>query len=193
LPQWNKKTSFAKSVKRGKYLGSIKVIAGSTMVISRFLRAAALLALLLFVCSCSSILKKKEKPGIDGIDLESAVEKPLPPEKSEELLGEVGNNWLYGQGIGNTAATVGTVVLFPPYALLVLGNVGLEAAGYEPLWLSDALPAKGRQAWHTAYDGVTSGPGRLAASIAGREYRTPQVADQRVAAVLQSSNTPILR
>ncbi len=67
-------------------------------------------------------------------------------------------------------ANVGTVVVFPPYALYLLGNAGLALAGYEPLYVTDALPGEARDAALTVYDGITSVPGRIAAGVAGEEF-----------------------
>lgn len=139
---------------------------------------------ILFGLSSCSLLHKEEQPAT--AELTSIISKPLPPEKTQELLGEVGDNWLYGQGMGGTIATVGTVVLFPPYALLVAGNAGLSLAGYKQIWLSDALPKEGQQAWQMAYNTVTETPGRVSAAIADEEFRTQEVAREKIMNVLQS-------
>ena len=127
-------------------------------------------------CSGCAVSKKAEKkPALAEI-----VENPIPPEKAEGLLGEVGENWLYGVGLGDTAITVGTICAFPPYALWVVGNAALSVSGYEPLRFSDALPEKERDTWKEAYASVASGPGRLSAAIAGREFRSEGVAKDRL-------------
>jgi hypothetical protein len=106
--------------------------------------------------------------------------KPLKPEESKEMLKEVGQNWLYGQGVGETALTVGTIVIFPPYALWVLGNAALSVSGYESIKFSDALPPEEKAAWVDTYDSMASGPGRLTAAIAGKEFRTQDVAKEKL-------------
>ena len=98
-------------------------------------------------------------------------EAPPPQEELEAELSNYGERWLFGGGIGRTAANVGTVVLFPPYALYLVGNAGLALAGYEPLYLTDALPEKPRGYVLDAYNGVTSVPGRMNALVAGREFQ----------------------
>lgn len=120
----------------------------------------------LLLTSCGA-LKKRQGP--DQTDL---VTKPLTQEERKEVLSQVGGNWFYGSGIGETALTIGTVAAFPPYAAIVLGNALLSFAGYEPLKFSDALPEGERESWSNTYDGIVSGPGRLTAAVAGEEYRT---------------------
>ena len=117
-------------------------------------------------------LKKKAEP---DPALAAATGKPLPPEKSEEVLNQMGENFIYGQGVGETAMNVGGVILFPPYAIYLLGNAALSLSGYEPLSVSDALPEEEGKAYREAYDSVTSGPGRVAAAVAGKEFRTKEV------------------
>lgn len=65
---------------------------------------------------------------------------------------------------------VGTVVLFPPYALYLLGNAGVAFAGYEPLYVTDALPEPAKKEVLGLYNGVTGVPGRLNALVAGERY-----------------------
>jgi hypothetical protein len=98
-------------------------------------------------------------------------EKVPHPEEAGEQLQLAGRNWLYGNGFGKTVINVGTVVLFPPYALYLLGNAGLALAGYETLSISDALPDRERGYVQKAYNGITSVPGRLSAVLANEEYR----------------------
>lgn len=127
--------------------------------------------------SACSLLKEKKEP---QIDFQTAVEKPLPPEKTEELLEEVGSNWFYGQGLGETALTAGTIIVFPPYAIYVLGNGILSLSGYEEIRVTDALPDQEKEQWNSAYNTVTSGPGRLTAAIAGKEFRGKEVAKEKI-------------
>lgn len=130
----------------------------------------ALLAPLMTGCG---LIKEKPK---DQPDLDSVATRKLSPEETKGLLKDVGNNWLYGEGLGSTAITVGTVVVFPPYALFLLGNAALSLSGYQPVDLTDALPDAPRHAINSAYDGVASAPGHVAAAIAGEEFRTKEVA-----------------
>jgi len=96
------------------------------------------------------------------------------------MLGEVGENWLYGQGVGETAATAGAIAVFPPYALWVLGNAALSVGGYRPLEFSDVLPEAEKQAWSDTYDSITSSPGRATAAVAGTEFRSKGVAKEKL-------------
>jgi len=91
-----------------------------------------------------------------------------------------GRHWLYGQGVGRTIVNVGTVVLFPPYALYLLGNAGLALAGYEPLYVTSALPEPARDYTLAVYDGITSVPGRITARIAGEEFQSASVPSTRM-------------
>ena len=106
-----------------------------------------------------------------------ATGKVAPPtgEQFSEQLSNSGHKWFYGGGIGRTIANVGTVVVFPPYALYLLGNAGLALAGYSPLYVSDLLPEQPREYVLGAYDGVTSVPGRLNALIAGESFQEQEV------------------
>ncbi len=130
----------------------------------------------------------KEKPiSEEPLQISQITKHPLPPEKTEELLGEVGNNWLYGEGAGSTAATVGTVVAFPPYAALVLGNAALDLAGYENVWLSDLLPQEDSENWKKGYQSVVEVPGRVNAEVAGEEFRDQSLAKKKIEQVIQSA------
>lgn len=107
--------------------------------------------------------------------LSAAMERPLTPEESEEVLAKMGGNWLYGQGLGETAMNVAGVVIFPPYGLYLLGNAALSLSGYEPFSVSEALPDDEGVAYREAFESVAAGPGRFAAAVAGEEYRTKEV------------------
>jgi hypothetical protein len=91
---------------------------------------------------------------------------------SGDELSQFGRQWFYGPGFGRTLANVGTVVLFPPYALYLLGNAGLALAGYQQLYLTSALPNPARRYVLDVYDGVTSVPGRITSTVAGEEFQT---------------------
>jgi hypothetical protein len=127
-------------------------------------------SILVGVAGCT--LKKKAEP--DPV-LQAAKGKQLSPEESEELLEQMGSNWLYGQGVGETAMNIGGVLLFPPYAIYLIGNAALSLSGYEPLTVADALPDEEGTTYREAYDSIAAGPGRFAAAVAGREYRTKEV------------------
>ena len=96
--------------------------------------------------------------------------QPPPPEDVNEQLSESARGWFYGPGIGRTALNVGTVVVFPPYALYLLGNAGLMLAGYSPLYITDAIPETPRKHVLDTYVGVTDLPGRVTALVGGEEF-----------------------
>ena len=141
----------------------------------------------LYLTGCS-LLKEKKDDGDLPINAKTLGDKPLPPEKTKELLKSTGESWLYGQGIGNTAITVGGVVLFPPYLVVVLGNGILNVAGYESIGVSSFLPEPAAESWRTSYDNVASGPGRFAAAIAGREYQTREIIKENVSNILRDDS-----
>lgn len=128
--------------------------------------------LLLGLSACT----RAEKPKPPAIPLSGLNTAPLAPEKAKDLASQMGKQWFYGEGVGNTAATVGTIVFFPPYAALVLGNAALSMGGYEQYWLSDVLPEEERTEYRQIYRDVTSLPGRTHAAIAGREFITEEEA-----------------
>ena len=147
------------------------------------------LVLALFFCllGACSLFKEKKYSDTDP-DIQKVVSNPLPPEKADELLGEVGSNWLYGSGLGETAVAAGSIVVFPPYALYVLGNGILSLSGYEPIYVTDALPDEDREQWNEAYDSIVSSPGQLTSAVAGREFRNKEVAKEKIYKVLSSAD-----
>jgi hypothetical protein len=139
---------------------------------------------LIGVFGCGIIRERPEsKPS--SMDI---VGKPMPPEKAKEVLSELGQNFAYGPGLGDAALNVGTAVVFPPYAIYLLGNALLSLGGYEPVTVASLLPEEDGKAWSRTYDSVVSGPGKVVAAMAGREYRSQEVADERMRAILQSIN-----
>lgn len=136
-----------------------------------------LISILFFFSSC--VLSSQENQVSDNSFSEppsfkqivSDAEKNAEEGDSSALLRAYGHQWFYGRGVGRTIANVGTVVLFPPYALYLLGNAGLALAGYEPLYVTSALPEGARQYTLAVYDGITSVPGRVTAGLAGEEFQ----------------------
>lgn len=158
-------------------------------VLVRTVRLVMLLASISLTTGCGII--KKKSPEEQGLAMPVPVRtQPLSPEETEALMGEVGNNFIYGQGVGEAALNVGTVAVFPPYLAVVIGNAALSLSGYETLGVSKALPEDKRGWWEDFYDGVVSGPGRLAAAIAGEEYRTKEVARERLQPFLKPEELP---
>lgn len=134
-------------------------------------------------CSVAACGVVKEKPK-SQVDEMSAVGKPMSPEQAKAVLGEVGSNFAYGPGIGDAAVNLGAVIVFPPYILYLLGNTALSLTGYEPVTVSSLLPEDEGRAWSNGYDTVVSGPGRVVAAAAGREYRSREVGDERLRVLL---------
>jgi len=130
-----------------------------------------------------ALLQKKEEP--DPISLQPFRSDPLTPEQTTEVMNEVGGNWLYGQGVGEAAMNLGAIVAFPPYAAVVAGNAALSLSGYKPLEVSRALPKEEGEGWSETFDLIASGPGRLVAAMAGKEYRTKEVAKARLKPMLE--------
>lgn len=148
-------------------------------------RSASLFAIALLISACG-VIKEKQQP--DPLSSEQLAQKPLKPEQAQEVLEETGKNWLYGQGLGSTILNVGAVVLFPPYALYLVGNGILSVSGYEPLYVTDALPETAREGYNEVYDGVTSVPGKLAAAAADEKFRNSDEAAAKIKAVLAKAN-----
>lgn len=137
-----------------------------------------LFCVLLTTTSCSP--SKREVPILDP-----ELRKPMSTEQSKRVLGEVGKNWLYGQGVGETAATIGTIAVFPPSAFVFLGNAALGLSGYEPIRVGDFLPEDAAEVWDAGYGSITSAPGRTIAAIGREEYRDQEVASERIKGVLE--------
>lgn len=89
----------------------------------------------------------------------SGEELAPTPEQSGEALESYMHEWFFGPGVGRTAVNVGTTIAFPPYALYLVGNAGLQLAGYKPFFISEQLPEPVGSGWLVVYDGVTSVPG----------------------------------
>ena len=116
----------------------------------------------------------------------------MSPEQAKEVLSEAGGNWLYGNGFGETLLTVGTVLVFPPFGAVILGNAALDIAGYEQVGVSTFLPEQDKQQWLEFYGSVTAGPGKAVAAVAGEEFRTPEENERRMARFTQSVPQPEL-
>ncbi|MBX7143224.1 MAG: hypothetical protein K1X79_02120 [Oligoflexia bacterium] len=152
------------------------------MIQSACYRAGLIFGLFVQLVACTPAQDSaRETPSIGQL-----ANRQLSPQESQELLDRVGQNWLYGNGIGETALTAGSIFVFPPYALYVLGNAALSLGGYEQVRLSNALPEEERKNWLSVYDEVTSGPGRLNAAVSGREFITRERARARIGEVLQT-------
>lgn len=79
--------------------------------------------------------------------------------------------WFYGQGVGVFSLNIGTVVLFPPYALYLLLNAGIGLSGYEPISPISYIPGVPGDYVRASYDAITSVPGRATSGIAGEPFQ----------------------
>jgi hypothetical protein len=147
----------------------------------------AVVALLLLSNALTGCGVIKKKPA-ESTDEFSVVGKPMPPEKAKAVLNEVGGNFAYGPGLGSAAVNIGTAVVFPPYIIYLVGNTALSLTGYEPVTISSVLPEDEGKAWSDGYDYVVSGPGKMVAAVAGHEYRSREVADDRLKTLLKDDS-----
>jgi hypothetical protein len=150
----------------------------------RCVAAFAALAVAGSLCGCG-IIRERPESEPSNLDL---IGKPMPPEKAKEVLSEVGKNFAHGPALGDTALNVGTAVVFPPYAIYLLGNAVLSLSGYEPVTVSSLLPEEDGKAWSETYDSLVSGPGKVVAAMSGHEYRSREVGDAKMREVLAGLN-----
>ena len=145
--------------------------------------AASVCAVVLSSSSGCGIIRERPESKPSELDI---VGKPMPPDKAKEVLSEIGQNFAYGPGLGDAALNIGTAVVFPPYAIYLLGNALLSVSGYEPVTVASLLPEEQGKTWSRTYDSVVSGPGKVVAAVAGREYRSRDVAEEKMRTVLES-------
>ena len=100
-------------------------------------------------------------------DGSTAKAEPVP---TMDTIQTKAAHWFYGPGVGKTMTNIGTVALFPPYVIYLIGNAALSLSGLQPMYMTDLLPDESRAGVLKVYNGVTSVPGRLTSSIAGREF-----------------------
>jgi hypothetical protein len=150
------------------------------MVVRRI--GVLLLVISVVFSGCGTVFKKRPPTKKTSMDL---IGEPIPPEQAKEVLSEVGKNFAYGTGLGDTALNVGAIVVFPPYAIYVVGNALLAVTGYETITPSKVLPKKAGESWAETYDTIVSGPGRVVAALAGHEYRSEVVKEQKLQAVFK--------
>lgn len=154
--------------------------------LARFLPVLPLLSGCLLLAGCGVLKERQPDPQTDAIL--AATRKPLSDEQAKRLVSDSGESWLYGEGLGATALNIGGAIAFPPYAIYMLANGVISLSGYQPLNISDMLPDEERDAWQSAYHGVASGPGRLAAAAAGEEFRTEEAARARLKAAVEGAD-----
>lgn len=154
------------------------------------LRACVIFVVLCFVSACGMSkspdpepsspkvkvgAKGRPSPDTPVLTLERvqkiAVE-PLSPEETGEVVDTALTNFFYGPGLGETALDVTGAMLFPPYAMVLIGQTLVRLAGYESPRFIEMFPEEQQQAYDDTMDTVYSGPGRLVSAAAGEEYRT---------------------
>jgi hypothetical protein len=133
---------------------------------------------------CGVIRKRPE----DKPSQLALVGKEMSNQEAKQVLSELGRNFAYGPGLGDAALNIGVAVAFPPYALYLLGNAVLSVSGYEPVTVSAMLPEEQGKRWSDGYDSIVSGPGKVVAALAGDEYRSREVGEQKMAAVISAIN-----
>jgi hypothetical protein len=156
------------------------------------LKLSFIFLLLITSCSQSKNLKVnnfsevKKISSVNSIDTPWNLEKPpsletikqaVKHDQVEEKMDQLGEWWLYGPGFGRTALNIGTVVVFPPYALFLLTNAGLSLAGYETIKITEILPEDPKKIVDSTYDSITMIPGRISSIAAGKEYYSSQKAN----------------
>jgi hypothetical protein len=139
---------------------------------------------ILIIISLSGCGVLKEKPADPTLDF---LKRPLTQEESEKLASEVGGNFIYGQGLGEALLNIGGIILWPPYAVYVLGNGAISLSGYEPLYVTNLLPETAKDSYDTGYVAVTSAPGKLSAAISQEEFRNQEVIKKRYKDILSQS------
>jgi hypothetical protein len=142
-----------------------------------------LLAILLSITACST--KKHDKDDV----LTEVSKAKLTPEESEEVLSELGESWIYGDGVGKATLNIGTSLAFPPYALYLLANAVASYSGYEPMYVSEALPTDEKEHFDVFYSSITAAPGALVASLAGEEYRSEELVRQKIRNILEKKKS----
>jgi hypothetical protein len=126
----------------------------------------------------------KAKPIDQQLELTSFAGEPITEVDTDKVIDEVAGSWAFGDGIGHTTVKVGSLFVFPPYGLYLLGNSVLEVVGYERIEITDVLPEEQESQWDQVYQAIISGPGRVVAAVSGSEYRSQQEAARRIRRLL---------
>lgn len=100
----------------------------------------------------------------------SGEQTPMEPEELGSELEDGAKKWATSAGLGKTITNIGAIIVFPPYALYLFGNAGLELFGKSPLYVTDILPESPRSVVRGAYNEVTSVPGRVIAGATGETF-----------------------
>lgn len=122
----------------------------------------------------SNLSVQRPRLGSGVMPISEVMEKASSPKADEEMnsaLNDFFYRWFYGPGLGVSSLNIGTVVLFPPYALYLLGNGAAALAGYEPLSPISYIPGETGDYVRAGYDAITGSPGRLTSGIAGEPFQ----------------------
>jgi hypothetical protein len=120
----------------------------------------------------TSVPSPSEPPVLSLDRVQKIAAEPLSPKETGEVVDTALTNFFYGPGLGETALDVTGAMLFPPYALVLIGQTLVRVAGYESPRLIEMFPEEQQQSYDETMDMVYSGPGRLVSAAAGEEYRT---------------------
>lgn len=135
-----------------------------------------------------------QQPELREVSLQRASLSNRPADSPQDQAplsaSELGKHWFYGQGLGTSILNVGTSIAFPPYAIYLIGNAGLDIAGLPTLYATNALPKKPRSFVLKFYDGFTSIPGRFAALIAGEEFQVGRLSPSDASKIVKHYATP---
>ena len=112
-----------------------------------------------------------EKPAKEIAALIKGEKKPPTPEAYKSQLKTASGNWFYGSGFGRSVLNIGIAVFYPPYAIYLVSNAGLQIAGYDGVYPSDILPGEARETVNSRFNEVVSVPGRFNALVFGEDFR----------------------
>lgn len=151
------------------------------------------IALLLFVLLFPSCTQTVSPPQASPPPSNSTTTPNTGKAKADPYaeLNKKSTEWFYGQGVGDTIINVGGIVIFPPYAVVVVGNAVATLAGYQPVGISDALPEEAGKQWKEAYSSVASTPGRVNAALAGKDYYQRPDTKQPPPVIAANNKSPI--
>lgn len=135
--------------------------------------------MVLFLSACSIETRLAGSNPTDHVH--RLVKDPLTPDETGDFLSTAAGNWVYGQGLGDTAVKVGTSIIFPPFLVAWIGSAAVEMAGYE---------IKTPESFNRVYEGVTSIPGHVTAKVAGKEFRDERIANRKIERVLNAHEDP---
>ena len=146
------------------------------------------LLILVGLLSSCSVIKKKNTDSAEPQLAGMLTQKPLPPEENQKMMKDVAGNWFYGHNLKNNILQINTIIVFPPYAILALGNVVLNVSGYESIGVGSVLSEENKEKWNSVYDSFTAGPGRFTSAVAGKEFITRDMAGEKIKRYIMRTN-----